>query len=132
MAFDASADERDTRGFISMTSRRPSLGIDANCTFEPPVLDADLAQHRDRRVAHALVFLVGQRLRRRDGDRVAGVHAHRIEVLDRADDDAVVAAVAHDLHLEFLPAEHRFLEQHFVVGEASSPRATISSNSSRL
>ena len=71
-------------------------------------LDPDLAQHRDRGVAHDLVFLVGQRQRRRDGDRVAGVHAHRIEVLDRADDDAVVALVAHHLHLEFLPAEHRF------------------------
>jgi hypothetical protein len=41
----------------------------------------------------------------RDGDRVAGVHAHRVEVLDGADDDAVVLVVAHDLHLEFLPAE---------------------------
>jgi hypothetical protein len=28
----------------------------------------------------------------RDGDRVAGVHAHRIDVLDRADDDEVVRA----------------------------------------
>lgn len=37
VAFDASADERDTRGFISMTIRRPSLGLTANCTFEPPV-----------------------------------------------------------------------------------------------
>ena len=55
-------------------------------------IDADLAQHRDAGVAHDLVFLVGQRLRRRDGDRVAGMHAHRIEVLDRADDDAVVLA----------------------------------------
>ena len=45
---------------------------------------------------------------------VAGVHAHRIDVLDRADDDAVVGLVADDLHLEFLPAEHRFLDQHLV------------------
>ena len=74
-------------------------------------VDADLAQHRDRGVAHDLVFLVGQRLRRRDGDRVAGVHAHRVEVLDRADDDAVVLAVAHDLHLELFPAEQRLLDQ---------------------
>ena len=37
VAFDASADERDTRGFISMTSSRPSVGEIANCTFEPPV-----------------------------------------------------------------------------------------------
>ncbi len=37
VAFDASADERDTRGFISITSNRPSCGETANCTFEPPV-----------------------------------------------------------------------------------------------
>ena len=45
---------------------------------------------------------------------VAGVHAHRIDVFDRADDDAVVFFVAHHLHLEFFPAEHQFLDQHFV------------------
>ena len=41
----------------------------------------------------------GQRLDGRDGDAVAGVDAHRIEVLDGADDDAVVGLVAHDFHL---------------------------------
>ena len=37
VAFEASADERDTRGFISITSRRPVAGSTANWTFEPPV-----------------------------------------------------------------------------------------------
>ena len=37
MALDASADERDTRGFISITIMRPSAGLTANCTLEPPV-----------------------------------------------------------------------------------------------
>ncbi len=37
MALDASADERDTRGFISITTMRPSRGLRANCTLEPPV-----------------------------------------------------------------------------------------------
>ncbi len=37
VALDASADERDTRGFISITINRPSLGLTANCTLEPPV-----------------------------------------------------------------------------------------------
>ncbi len=44
------------------------------------------------------------------------MHAHRIDVLDRADDDAIVIAVAHDLHLEFFPPEHRFFDQHLVGG----------------
>jgi hypothetical protein len=37
VAFDASAEERDTRGFISMMTMRPLSGLIANCTFEPPV-----------------------------------------------------------------------------------------------
>ena len=37
VAFEASAEERDTRGFISMTTSRPSSGLTANCTLEPPV-----------------------------------------------------------------------------------------------
>ena len=41
------------------------------------------------------------------------MHAHRVEVFDGADDDAVVGLVAHDLHFEFLPAEQRFLDEDF-------------------
>ena len=37
VAFDASAEERETRGFISMTTMRPFSGFTANCTFDPPV-----------------------------------------------------------------------------------------------
>ena len=59
-----------------------------------------------------LVLAVGQRHRGRDGDRVAGVHAHRVDVLDRAHHHHVVVAVAHQLELEFLPAVDGFLDQH--------------------
>ena len=38
--------------------------------------------------------------------------AHRVEVLDRADDDDVVAPVADHLELELVPAAHRLLDQH--------------------
>ena len=37
VAFDASAEDRDTRGFISMQIMRPSAGFTANWMFEPPV-----------------------------------------------------------------------------------------------
>src|SRR5574343_493735 len=37
VALDASADDRDTRGFISMTIMRPFFGLIENCTLEPPV-----------------------------------------------------------------------------------------------
>ena len=69
-------------------------------------LDADLAQHRDRGVRMIWYSLSVRVMRRGDGDGIAGVHAHRVDVLDRADDDAVVRLVAHDLHLELFPAEH--------------------------
>ena len=75
-------------------------------------VDADRADDRGRGVAQLLVRLVRQRHLRRDGDRVAGVDAHRVEVLDRADDDDVVEPVAHDLELELVPAAHRLLDEH--------------------
>ena len=37
MALEASALERETRGFISIRTCRPVAGSTANCTFEPPV-----------------------------------------------------------------------------------------------
>ncbi len=37
VAFDARALERETRGFISMTMRRPSAGSTANWMLQPPV-----------------------------------------------------------------------------------------------
>ena len=111
VAFDASAEERDTRGFISMTTWRPVTGSRANCTLEPPVSTPTRRMHGERVVAHPLVLDVGQRLGRGHGDRVAGVHAHRVDVLDRADDHAVVGAVAHDLELELLPPGDRLLDE---------------------
>ena len=37
VAFDASAELRETRGFISITTMRPLAGLTENCIFEPPV-----------------------------------------------------------------------------------------------
>ena len=74
-------------------------------------VDADAPDAREGGITHALVVDVGQRLRRCNGDRVAGVHTHRVEVLDRADHDHVVRVVAHHLELVLLPPDHRVLEQ---------------------
>ena len=99
VAFEANALERLTRGFISITTIRPVLRIDGELDVRPARLHADLPHHGDRGVAHPLIFLVGQRLRRGHGDRIARVNAHRVKVLDRADDDAIVVLVAHHLQL---------------------------------
>ena len=37
VAFDARAEDRDTRGFISTMIMRPLSGLIANCTLDPPV-----------------------------------------------------------------------------------------------
>src|ERR1044071_1996690 len=111
VAFEASAEERETRGFISMTIMRPLAGSMANCTFEPPVstpISRSTARLASRMRCYSL-SVSG----RAGGDRVAGMNAHRIDVLDGADDDAIVRLVADDLHLEFLPAEDAFLDQDF-------------------
>ena len=82
--------------------------------FDAAGLDADAPDDAPRHVAHALILFVRERERRRHGDAVAGVHAHRIDVLDRADDDEVVRDVAHHLELELLPADDRLLNQNLV------------------
>ena len=95
-------------------------------------LDADGADDPLRLVAHRLVLGVGQRLLRRDGDRVAGVHAHRIEVLDRADDDHVVRLVAHHLELELFPADHRLFDEDAMDRREVEAAATMVRSSSTL
>ena len=94
-----------------MTTSRPSDRVDRELDVAAAGVDADLAQDVDAEGAHRLVFAVGQRHRRGDGHRVAGVHAHRVDVLDRAHHHDVVAAVAHQLELEFLPSVDGFLDQ---------------------
>jgi len=68
----------------------------------------------DRRVAHPLKLLVGQRLLRRHSHRVAGVHAHRRHVLDGGDDDDVVVGVAEQLQLVLFPPEEALVDQDLV------------------
>src|ERR1039457_3929218 len=93
VALDASAELRDTRGFISMITMRPLAGLKANWTWLPPV--STPISRRPRRAAS----------RRGSGDGIAGMHGHGVEILDGADYDAVVRKCAHHLQLVFLPAE---------------------------
>ena len=68
----------------------------------------------DADVTQLLVFAVGQGEDRCHGDGVAGVHADRVDVFDRADDHDIVLLVAHQLEFVFLPAFDAFLDQHLV------------------
>jgi hypothetical protein len=99
------------------------LRIDRELDVAAAGVHTDLAQNRDAQIPHPLIFPIGQRHGRRDRHRVAGVHTHRVNVLDRAHHHHVVVAVAHQLELEFLPAENRFLDQHVGAGACGQPGA---------
>ena len=86
-------------------------GVDRELDIATAGFHTDLADDRDRLVAQALVFPVGEGLGRGHGDRITGVHPHRIEVLDAAHDHDVVGQIAHHLQLKFLPAEQGLLDQ---------------------
>ncbi len=97
-------------------------GVDGELDVGTARLDADGADDLERGLAHDLVFFVGERLGGRDGDAVARVDAHGIEVLDGTDDDHVVLAVAHDLELVFLPSGDGLLDEDLAVRtEGQSP-----------
>ena len=78
--------------------------------------DPNFADHRNGSIAHGLILAIGKRLRRGDGDRIAGMHAHGIEVLDRADDDDVIFQITHHLEFVFFPSQNRLFDQRFVDG----------------
>ena len=84
--------------------------IDGELHVRSACIHADLAQAADRAVAHHLVFAIGERLRRRHRDGIAGMHPHRIEILDGTDDDDVIRQVAHHLQLVFLPSQHALFD----------------------
>ena len=71
---------------------------------------ADRPHDGDRRVSHSLVFLVRQGQNRGHGDRIARMDAHRVDILDAADNHTVVLAVANDFQLELLPPEDGLID----------------------
>ena len=52
--------------------------VDAELHIGPAGIHADFTQTRDGSIAHALIFLIGQRQRGGDGDGITRMHAHRI------------------------------------------------------
>ena len=132
VALLASAEERETRGFISITRISPVSRMHRELDVRAAGLDLDRADHAQRRVAHVLVAAVRQRLRRRDGDAVAGVDAHRVEVLDRAHDDQLSArSRMTSSSNSFQPIRHSSTSTALDGLAASSPRVTVSSSSAR-
>ena len=86
---------------------------------------ADLAQDRDRVVAHDLVFFVRECQRRRHCDAVARVDAHWVHVFDATDDDGVVSGVPDHFHLELFPAQQRFVDEDLAHGRGVHAGAAV-------
>ena len=77
-------------------------------------LHVERADDVDARGAQHLVVEVAERLRGRDDDRIAGVHADRVDVLHVADDDAIVGFVAEHFVLQLFPAQQRRFDQRLI------------------
>ena len=90
--------------------------VDAELHVGTTGFHANFTQHRQRGVAHDLQLFIGERLRRRHGDGVTGMHAHGVKVLDGTDDDAVVLFVTDHFHLVFFPAQQGLVDQQLVGG----------------
>ncbi len=94
----------------------PVLRMHRELDVRPAGFDAHPPDDPPGDVTQPLILLVGQRQGRRDRDAIARVHAHRVDVLDRADHDEVVRRVPHHFQLELFPSDDRLLEQNFVDG----------------
>ncbi len=73
----------------------------------------NLAHDGNSRIPQVLVFAVGQGLDGRNGNRVACMHAHGIQVFNRANNHTIVLAIPHDFELELFPAQHRLFDKDF-------------------
>ena len=117
--------DREAGGLAGQRGRPGRPGVDFD--HHEPVgcgvvteLNVGAADHPDpvddpvRRVLQAFLDAGRHGQHRRGAVGVAGVHAHRVDVLDEADGDHRPLGVAYDLEFEFLPAEHRLLDQHLV------------------
>ncbi len=90
--------------------------------IRPARLNTDGPHNLQRCVPHYLVFLIRQRLRRRYRYTVARMNPHRIEILNRTNNNHIIFYVAHYLQLVFLPADEGFLDQDLVLwAEVQAP-----------
>ena len=88
--------------------------VDGELDVAAAGIDAHATNDGDADVTKLLILAIGQSEHRRHGNGIAGVHADRIHVLNRADDHDIVFLVAHQLEFVFLPAFDAFFDQHLV------------------
>ena len=112
VALEASAEDRDTRGFISMTTIRPVRGCTANWMLQPPVSTPTarttaIAVSRMCWYSRSVSVMAGATVTESPVCTPIG-SMFSIEQTTTT----LSCAVAHQLELELLPAQDRLLEQH--------------------
>ena len=132
VAFDASADERLTRGFISITTSRPSAGLTANCTLLPPV--STPMRRRQAMLASRIIWYslsvsvsVGATVTLSPVWMPMGSTFSIAQTMMQLSAASRTTSISYSFQPSTLSSTSTS-----VVGLASSPPATIVSNSSRL
>jgi len=77
---------------------------------------ANSPQHFNGLVTHVLVTTIAQRHGRSHRNRITSMNAHRVEILDGANNNYIVFIIAKQFELIFFPAQHGLLYQYFVGG----------------
>ena len=132
VAFEASAEERDTRGFISMMTSRPSSGLTANCTFEPPVstpISRSTAIEASRMIWYSLSVSVsaGAMVIESPVCTPIGSRFSIEQMMMQLSFLSRTTSISNSFH----PSTDCSISTS-LVGEASMPRSTISMNSALL
>ena len=129
---EASAEERDTRGFISITSMRPSSGLIANWTFEPPHStptwrSTAIEASRMRWYSLSVSVCAGATVIESPVCTPIGSRFSIEQTMMQLSLRSRTTSISNS----FQPSTDSSISTS-AVGEASRPRITISSNSSRL
>ncbi len=132
VAFEASAEERETRGFISMTIMRPFSGLTANCTLEPPVstpISRSTASEASRMRWYSLSVSVsaGAMVMESPVCTPIGSRFSMEQMMMQLSFRSRTTSISYSFQPSTLSSISTSL-----VGEASMPRSTMSMNSSRL
>ena len=132
VAFEASAEERDTRGFISITISRPVSGWTANCTLEPPVstpISRNTAIEASRMIWYSLSVSVsaGATVIESPVWTPMGSRFSIEQTMMQLSFLSRTTSISNSFH----PSTDSSISVS-PVGEASMPRSTMSMNSARL
>ncbi len=132
MALEASAEDRDTRGFISITTMRPVSGHMPNCTLEPPVstpISRSTAREASRITWYSLSVSVcaGATVMESPVCTPIGSKFSMAQTMMQLSFLSRTTSISYS----FQPSSDSSMSSSW-VGESSKPRPQISSNSSLL